>query len=66
LLAVIPVGTAHRKADWMVPGGVAMAVPGFVVAGVVVARGFGRGPLVRTRIAGPSKATSTVPSVSVR
>jgi len=31
-----------------------------------VRRGVTRGPLVRTRIAPPSNATSTVPSVSVR
>jgi hypothetical protein len=32
----------------------------------VAPRGVARGPLVRTRIAEPSNATSTEPSVSVR
>jgi len=48
----------------------ATATPGIggaaAVAGVAAGRRFGRGPLARTRIAAPSNATSTVPSVSVR
>jgi hypothetical protein len=54
----------HRSADAAEAGGAETLA---VAAGRGVAPfGGGRGPLVRTRIAAPSKATSTVPSVSVR
>lgn len=52
----VPGERPHRNAD-------AATV---VVAAALVGCGFGRPPLARTRIAAPSKVTSTVPSRSVR